>query len=733
MEESHPPNKYSLLLMKSVFLSPFIIFTLMFFLRFKLVSPLYGQETLFKPGGSRRKPATLKPGRLKKKFPLTPVWKFREKPEIKYEDFVGSKACEECHIEEYSLWQESTHRKAGAPPDSGNVISEFDGTVLKFKDATVRLSINTQKEYMVTVEQDGKPNQVFKVEAVVGGGHMVGGGTQALFTKFPDGSMRFLPFDYGRHDKVWFVELRKTGKWRLITEQISINECGNWPPVRVLGEHENFDPGSCGSCHGSQIQMVYDPEKEKYITRYTTLSINCESCHGPGKRHIELANSGELNSLREMGMAALWPVSKDESLKTCLRCHSSKFPIYNFGAYLPGKDLDNYYSQNLTTWYLKELHADGRVKSFCYQKNHLYSDCYLSGSMTCVDCHDPHSQKYRDIWGKELVGRFDDVQCLDCHESKRKAILKHTHHKKGSKGSLCISCHMPFLQHPALGNEVRFARSDHTIPIPRPEFDNKLKIENACYKCHKDIKISELQKITDEWYGTLKPHRPIITALSEEKYSSRSKAAAKLLDDSFFHPMAQVVALTRFLFKFTTPDMLFLEPEIIEKLKKLCYSPSLDVQALALAGLHITRGNEDEVHSFLWKREKTMDRTSQVKYRWILALKNMALTNLAMRKYDIAKAILRKAMEIEPTNPFLYFFLGSAFADTGDRKNAMSNFRKAIEIEPNGAKFRDDFAKFLFFIGKRKEAIPHLKKLLRLHPDNMKLRQFLFSYENSLR
>ena len=139
--------------------------------------------------------------------------------------------------------------------------------------------------------------------------------------------------------------------------------------------------------------------------------------------------------------------------------------------FLPGKPLADYYSVGLTMLGGGPFYPDGRVRTFAYQGNHRYSDCYLNGSMTCVDCHDPHTQTYRDIWGRELSDRFADEQCTDCHASKAERPEEHTFHEPGTDGSRCVDCHMPYLQHPELQYHLRFARSDHTIPIPRPGFD----------------------------------------------------------------------------------------------------------------------------------------------------------------------------------------------------------------------------------------------------------------------
>src|SRR5204863_1528083 len=121
------------------------------------------------------------------------------------------------------------------------------------------------------------------------------------------------------------------------------------------------------------------------------------------------------------------------------------------GEYLPGDSLEDYFSLKLSLLGDNPFLVDGRVRLFDYQSNHLFSDCYLDGSMTCVDCHDPHSQDYRDINGRSLGGKFDNGQCTDCHASKALSPERHSHHKTGSAGNLCTSCHMPFLQHQGVG------------------------------------------------------------------------------------------------------------------------------------------------------------------------------------------------------------------------------------------------------------------------------------------
>ncbi|MFC1744649.1 tetratricopeptide repeat protein [Candidatus Riflebacteria bacterium] len=667
-------------------------------------------------------------------FPLHAEKENKEsaKAGIKFEDFVGSKACQECHQAEYDLWEKSTHRKAGGSPAVNNVISDFNGTVLKFTDATVQLSVNTKKEFIVTVKIDGNAEQVFKVDAIIGGGYMVGGGGQCYFTKYPDGTLRLLPFEYARIEKLWYAQQKNSEQWVPITPEMSIYECTNWPPFKILGEHYNFDPGSCGSCHGSQIQVKFLPEKEKYSTRFVSLGINCESCHGPGKKHIELAKSNRISHEKDIGLEALDTLNKDASLNICFRCHAIKLQIFDFGNYLPGKSLEKYFSKTMDCAFINTFLPDGRIRKFAYQKYHLYSDCYLSGSMTCVDCHNPHSQKYRDIWGKELVGIFDDEQCLSCHMSKKPAIEKHSHHIKGSKGSLCISCHMPYVQHPVIGPHLKLTRSDHTIPIPRPRFDSSQGVENACYKCHKDRKTPSLQEITDEWYAQLKPHKPIIKAiLNSQKFTNRKIAAEKLLDDSYFHPIAMLVALKEFLTAFSTPDTLFPELETIEKLMKMCGSSELDIKAIAMAGLLLKADNDPKIDSYLRELLRKVKAGDPVRYRIGFFLEYMASRFFAKGNIDRGRAILERAVKINPEDAFLHFYLGRSLMDSGESQKAIALFQKAIAIKPQVAMFHQAMADVLNNSGRIKQAIYHLKKLLSFYQDNNNLRQFINHLENA--
>ena len=110
-------------------------------------------------------------------------------------------------------------------------------------DAPDRTARGPDGDYRFVVRQDDRAELVLVVAAVVGGGHMVGGGTQSFWTRAADGTWRFIPFDWSRTAQVWFCNTngRLDHGWVPITPDLPLTACGDWPPGRVLGDHELFD------------------------------------------------------------------------------------------------------------------------------------------------------------------------------------------------------------------------------------------------------------------------------------------------------------------------------------------------------------------------------------------------------------------------------------------------------------------------------------------------------------
>jgi tetratricopeptide (TPR) repeat protein len=431
---------------------------------------------------------------------------------------------------------------------------------------------------------------------------------------------------------------------------------------------------------------------KKWSTNVASLAINCESCHGPAKRHVDLmtaAARGGSEQTRpasknadDIGLRSLATLTKDQSLGVCFQCHALKSQLVKH--YQPGAALTTYYALRLTQLGDAALLPDGRTRTFAYQEGHLSSACYVKGGMTCTSCHDPHSQGYRDTFGTPLAGRFDDRQCTSCHASKAASPTQHTKHPAASEGSRCTSCHMPYLQEQEIGHAIRYARSDHTISIPRPAFDSSQGLTSACKGCHADRSVATLDAQVRTWYGALAPHDSAVAGLARASEASGREAAARLLlvGDSR-HTSAVLAGLARFVETQLGPDMPSLESTVSSQLRKLAGHADPDVRATALAGLHFARGNDPATRRFLRAALDSLgpSEDAAIRGRWALVLGFLADSLASHGDPAAAVATYRKAIEISPRDPTLHLHLGLAQSQAGQSADAIASYQRSLALD----------------------------------------------------
>ncbi len=725
-----------------------------------------------------------------------PPPEFAEGPDISREDFAGAEACASCHAEKYEAWATSTHGRAGGDPAPDLLLAPFDGTPIRFADAVVVPRGDGEGSYEFVVRQDGHDEVHYPVAGVVGGGHMLGGGTQGFFTRWVDGTLRFVPWDWSRQAGRWFCNTgtRTDEGWVPITPEMRLADCGDWPPSRVLGTEARFT--NCQQCHGSQIRVGLDPGRG-YDTEYSTLRVNCESCHGPAREHVTWASEGRAGA--DPRIRSLANLPKDSSLAVCFRCHGLKDVLKE--GYLPGAGLEEHFALKFPVLGDRPYTPDFRVRTFAYQATHLSSECYLDGPMDCVSCHEPHGQGYWDVNRRPLDGPYDDGQCTACHASKAEPIEDHTFHPPESEGSRCVSCHMPYLQHPEVGPGVPFARSDHTIPVPRPAFDDSVGVESACAMCHQDRSPAELQRRAEAWWGELKPHRPLVRGmLHRETATTRAEAAELLLRPDQADPLAQFQALARLLVERLPPDAPDLEPAVVERLEGLSRSTDLDVRALALAALHWSRGGDADVRALLAERLRGDAGDEATRRRWALALGFLgdhyrqegdrersraaydkalevlpgdarllqALGLLHTSAGDYAAAVrtlersleadperplgwvnlgiarnragdpagatraYRRALELDPYEPLAHFNLGNAHQRAGRLEEAAAAYERAVETDPGLARAHFELGRTLIRLERYAEALPHARRAVEFDAADPQARQMLADLERAV-
>ena len=148
---------------------------------------------------------------------------------------------------------------------------------------------------------------------------------------------------------------------------------------------------ACFDCHPN-ITRVFpaSPHARLHIeTSERAGQTGCESCHGPGSKHIAVGGRGGLEKF------IINPGKKPEA---CFQCH-------------------------------QEVQAE-----FHFPEHHPV----LEGKMNCVQCHDPHGQDIMKPKGGLALARLNE-SCAQCHrEQSKPVIFEHAALREG-----CTSCHNP--------------------------------------------------------------------------------------------------------------------------------------------------------------------------------------------------------------------------------------------------------------------------------------------------
>ena len=130
----------------------------------------------------------------------------------------------------------------------------------------------------------------------------------------------------------------------------------------------------------------------------------------------------------------------------------------------------------------------------------------------------------------------------------------------------------------------------------------------------------------------------------------RLQAARLLLNDSSENYMGQMTGLSQFALNYLTPDMIKLEPEIVDDIKRYVESIDLDVKSLAFASLHLAMDSDKEIHNYLAKELKDIgdEEEAKVRSRWAHAMPFLATSFERRGDYLSAISINKKALEIQP-------------------------------------------------------------------------------------
>ena len=388
--------------------------------------------------------------------------------------FAGAAACAKCHANAAHTWSASRHSKMVQPATTAGVVGDFGRGAVTLRGGVYRFRTLGGAFFITESYLTGKP-QEHRVQYTLGNRRI-----QHYLTTLADGRIIVLPPTWDVLRKNWFHNL-------------DIDDPEEAPGTQVQIWNKN-----CYSCHVSQEQKNFDPQKISYQTAWLDFGINCERCHGPGAEHAAFYGKPNHQGKPEHDVVVQTRLSAARNTAVCAQCHSFRDILVD--GFVAG---DDYYDHFLPILEFSlapggdpAYWPDGRPRRFSTDAYGFWqSECYLKGNATCLDCHVvPHNT---DVDKNPQLKPDVNTLCTRCHRAEGASLTSHTHHAEKSAGSSCVECHMPRTVY-SIKAEIR----DHAITIPVPENTLAHAIPNACNVCHKDRDANWTLERMNAWYGS---------------------------------------------------------------------------------------------------------------------------------------------------------------------------------------------------------------------------------------
>lgn len=324
-------------------------------------------------------------------------------------EYVGSRACEQCH--ETIVKSQSLHSmaKASIPAESSDALRDASGQSFRIGEYEYKIIREADGTFHYTASNAGKTISA-PINWVFGAGKV---GQSYLSEQ--DGTFHEIRFSY-------FATLHAFG----VTPNQSPQPATSMDKAssRTISGAETQ---RCFGCHttASTVSKHFEPAN-------AMPGVSCEGCHGAGSRHVTAMKTGDFDA----GVAS---IVNPKTLKPvdlvdfCGACHTSWWDAIRIGA--------------------------TGVANVRFQPYRLEgSRCWGNGDarITCISCHNPHQPLVREA-------RAYDSRCLSCHTRSKQGKPSADLHGAACPVSKedCVTCHMPKYEVP----DMHYKYTDHRIRI----------------------------------------------------------------------------------------------------------------------------------------------------------------------------------------------------------------------------------------------------------------------------
>lgn len=275
-------------------------------------------------------------------------------------------------------------------------------------------------------------------------------------------------------------------------------------PTAPVASADYAGEDTCATCHADVAKDFAANPHHRLALEHGGKGVTCESCHGPGKAHVE--GGGNPTKIFRFTSA-----SAERIDSTCLRCHAAAHPNFQRSPHgeagLSCTTCHSVHHAAPETYLLAgpqpqlcyRCHAEVRT-AFEMPFHHRVPE----GLMTCSDCHDPHGT-FENSRLQLRDSADENAICTKCHTDTLGPFV-YEHPVVKTDG--CTSCHQPHgspnarllqvaqmntlcLQCHSATNMVAFP---HAVSPTGPVHDQAAQYV-ACTNCHTQIHGSNASNI----------------------------------------------------------------------------------------------------------------------------------------------------------------------------------------------------------------------------------------------
>lgn len=272
------------------------------------------------------------------------------------------------------------------------------------------------------------------------------------------------------------------------------------PQSVPAGDYVGTD--TCVTCHEDQQRRFKNTIMGKIMAhpRTPAEAQGCESCHGPGKAHVEAGTKETIpirfskdskNSVDEQNSACLgchsqgnrlfWKGSPHDSRRmACVDCHQVKQEVHR------SVSSESRYEAPLTeNTAVKKPQPELCLGCHQMRRAQLQRSSHMpfrEGKVTCTSCHNPHGTANP----KQLLQSTSNENCLTCHTERRGPFLW----EHPAVAENCMNCHEAHGSSNAQLLKVRMPRVCETCHVasrhpstPQP-LNSVRNFNRACTNCH---------------------------------------------------------------------------------------------------------------------------------------------------------------------------------------------------------------------------------------------------------